>query len=104
MRIAGFFGAKTHVIMELIINGIEYEAIPKKSTQHTGMSAYLSFMLGIYGGMFTSNKPKTKSLPTPNIIGEFELIQNKKSNLSRSEREMVIREFNRHFRVKEIEV
>lgn len=90
--------------MEISINGIKYEPTPTpENKQGHGLSAYVGAVLMMYGGMhgmFGNNTNKAKHLPTRDIVGEFKLIQEKKSNLSRAERELVVREFNKHFRIK----
>ncbi len=83
--------------MPIIINNIEYvERTPNKK-----LSGYLPFMAIalVTGGI---RHAQTNSYYDHNIVSEFELIQAKKSKLSRSEREQVIRRFNRIYKIKDI--
>jgi len=83
----------------ITINGVEYtEREKSKSATYSiikMMSVYLAMMSDL-------TIKQTKSLkganPDVNIIWEFELIQQKKSNLQRSQRDWVIREFNKRFK------
>lgn len=80
----------------MVINGIEYEERPRPS--HKSMSTlapYLAMMLLMGGNVrSSSNEPY-------NVIEEFDRIQKKQSKLSRSEREQVVREFNKRYKIKE---
>jgi hypothetical protein len=49
-------------------------------------------MPGYYGGV-----KKQREMPHVNIIEEYGLIQQKKSNLSRSQRDWVVHTFERNF-------
>ena len=81
----------------MIINGIEYEERHKPTATSARYAPYLMMMMAMYGGL----KTKHKGMPDYNLIEEFELIQNKKSKLSRAQREHVIKHFNRTFQIKE---
>lgn len=80
----------------MIINGVEYIERPQiqsKSLKVIAPYLMLAAMLGSRSVVKTNNN--NYDLPH-----EFELVQNKQSKLSRSEREYVIREFNRKYKVK----
>jgi hypothetical protein len=51
----------------------------------------LSAMMGGYGG------PREPERPKVNIVEEYELVLKKQSKLSRSQREWVVRQFNKNF-------
>lgn len=86
------------------INGVDYIERELTGKPNTNMSAYTSAMLTLYASMAMFNPYQNKILkgekPKVNIIQEFELIQQKKSKLSRSEREWVIKQFNKRFYAK----
>jgi len=72
------------------IQGINYR---RKNKQQSTMNPYL---LSIVEEFYGKSKPK---LPNVNIVSEFELIQKKQSNLSRSQRNSVEYEFNKRYEV-----
>ena len=83
------------------INGIAYEQIPQDKPNKTSES--LSKLLMIAQAFtitdpYAPRPPKPKTFPVANLVKEFELIQLKKSNLSRSERDAVVRAFHRYYR------
>ena len=81
------------------INGVQYEEIPKEPVKKTSraldiIAPYILFgMMGAVG----SSKPK-KELPVYDVVSEYKLILEKKSKLSKSQRDQVVHYFNRHFR------
>jgi len=85
---------------EFEINGIKYQKKPEPQRNHRRMPPMLMGMMmmaemampGYYGG-----PKKQRELPHVNIIEEYGLIQQKKSNLSRSQREWVVRTFEKNF-------
>jgi len=85
----------------LIINSVEYKRIQQKTPKASKglstimmMTAMFSPVIDMYGGGNYS-----RSLPSNiDIVKEFELIQQKKSNLSRWERDQVVRIFNQNFK------
>lgn len=87
----------------MIINGIEYElkeTAPRQKNSNTGTLlklAALSMMMGGYSGVNNYSSPA----PKVNLKEEFELIQNKKSKLSRADREWVVYQFNRLYKIKQ---
>ena len=76
---------------EFIINGIGYVRIYQKPH-----SANLLNLL-IIGEMFGGVKTKP-NFSLDNCISEFKLIQEKKSKLSRSQRDAIVNQFNRNFK------
>lgn len=88
--------------MQIItVNGVDYVEREVNTKHNASMSKYVSAMLGIYALSMTFNnqfKNSKGEAPNVNIIEEFKLIQKKESNLSRSEREWVIRQFNKKFK------
>ncbi len=82
------------------INGIKYEPIPQRSSKLMskllGLEAMAMAMMpamNFYGGSNYSRKP-----PRVDLISEYGLIQNKKSNLSKWDRDWVVAEFERNFK------
>ena len=87
--------------MEIDINGVTYQKIEhqqptKRPSKSIVMLHAMAMAFGGQGMLGTSKK--TQSAPSVNLVAEFRLIQDKKSNLSRSEREYVVREFNKHYK------
>lgn len=86
----------------MVINGIEYELKETTSRQKNGNTgillklAALSMMMGGYLGV---NNYSIR-VPKCNLEEEFELIQNKKSKLSRADRKWVIYQFNKLYKIK----
>lgn len=80
------------------INGERYVENEKERPKNTGrMSAILAMSLAMGGG-FTDFGSKTKAtMPRVNIANEYALIQQKKSNLSRSQRDWVEYQFHQNF-------
>ena len=88
---------------QIEVNGILYEEIqvdsPKKNYRGGKMLAMMSMMSLAYTNPYadvgrTSPKPR----PNVNIVDEFKLIQEKKSKLSRSNREWVEAQFHKLFK------
>ena len=83
------------------INGITYEQIPQEQPKKVGKTLSKLLMMGAmfeYTNPYSQRASKPKPLPTNDLVKEFELIQLKKSNLSRSERDMVVKAFNKYYR------
>ncbi len=75
---------------ELIINGKKYIQNPKRESKSYLLSTIFKaydYYTGYYG----------RELNKINIITEFELIQQKESKLSKSIRDWVESQFNKHF-------
>ncbi len=90
---------------KLIINGIEYERIQhetKPSRKGTSRMLALASMMAMMGGagmMDYGSSSYSRGLPSNiDIVKEFELIQQKKSNLSKWERDQVVHIFNQNFK------
>jgi len=87
-------GSKT-----ITINGIEYKRIPQKPKETGRKSALIAMMAMFeYTNPYGSRKVH-KTPPVSDIEAEFELIQKKQSNLSRSQRDSVEAAFMRLYRV-----
>ena len=85
--------------MELEINGIRYTEIEKQPKKQ--MSSYMSkvvMMAAMFGAMGGNKVSKTRKRPSVDLIKEFELIQQKKSKLSRNDRDWVVFQFNKRFK------
>jgi hypothetical protein len=83
--------------MEIEINGIKYrqKEQPKRKPISKTMATML-IMASTYATLDPyANKPKES--PKVDIIKEYGLIQQKKSNLSKSQREWVIWQFEKNF-------
>lgn len=79
--------------MELEINGIKYKKIEKQQRKPLSKNAQkLLIMAAAFGGLDLGLS--NKNMPNVDIIKEFGLIQNKKSSLSRKERDYVVFKFN----------
>lgn len=86
---------------DLIIGGIGYvrhdEATRQAYNRLAGIESLIAQMSVCYP-LPKGNRTGPSNPPKVNIISEFELIQQKKSNLSRSEREWVVKQFNKAFK------
>ena len=87
------------------INGVTYiERKPSSQKMPSGMARIMMMTMAM--GIGSAYGEENKSNPVPrkevNIIEEFELIQQKKSNLSKSQRNQVEYEFNKHFEIAEL--
>ena len=78
------------------INGVWYK--PKsKPNNFNKLYTTLAIMSVYSGGMFLNKRSKTKINSEIDLIKEYSLILDKKSNLSRSERKYIEIEFNKNF-------
>ena len=80
------------------INGIKYqqkEHEKRKPMSKTLMALMVMSEMANGYGMYGNSKPKEN--PKVDIVKEFGLIQQKKSNLSKSERDWVVWQFERNF-------
>lgn len=89
---------------EIIINGVKYRPITKEAKQAPQYSRRMNTLMGlatIFGGMSGmyggGNNYERKLDSSISICGEYELIQQKKSKLSKWERDVVIRNFERNY-------
>jgi hypothetical protein len=85
--------------MELEINGVRYAEIEKQPKKQMSSSMAKAVMMATMfysiGGNGVSKKRKR---PSVDLIKEFELIQQKKSKLSRNDRDWVVFQFNKRFK------
>lgn len=83
---------------KLIVLGEKYIAKPKRESK-----SYIRpfiHMAAAFASMYSINNPyykKPRERPNINLIEEYELIQQKKSKLSRSDRDWVEYQFHRNF-------
>ena len=89
--------------MEIEINGLKYrqkEQNNQQTTRQSRMSVMLmgmAMMFGAQGSIGTSKRQR--ETPKVNIVEEFKLIQEKKSKLSRKDRDWVVFKFNRYYEI-----
>jgi hypothetical protein len=87
--------------MEIEINGIKYQqkeqniSQPKKYNKSFSMLYGMAMMFSAQGSLGTSRYERPK--PKVNLVKEFELIQLKKSLLSKKDRDLVVSQFNRNY-------
>lgn len=83
--------------MEIEINGVKYQQKeqPKRKPMSKTMATML-MMASAFGALDPYAK-KPKEHPIVDIIKEYGLIQQKKSNLSKSQRDWVVWQFEKHF-------
>jgi heme oxygenase len=82
------------------INGKIYERKPMVQNNTPKMTSKMAafLMMGmVLSGVNIGGNNISKELENIDIIKEFGLIQLKKSNLSRSKRDWVVYQFNKHF-------
>lgn len=86
--------------MELEINGIRYAEIEKQPKKQMSSSvAKVVMMATMFSGMTGNGSGGgTRKRPSVDLIKEFELIQQKKSKLSRNDRDWVVFQFNKRFK------
>ena len=80
------------------INGTKYieRQAEKPNSRLGGKMGLLLGMAAMFGGMMGDIKEPER--PDVNIVEEYKLIQQKKSQLSRSQRDWVEYTFNKHFK------
>lgn len=83
------------------INGKNYERKQIAQSTHpkmtSKMAAFLMMSMAFSGMNMGGGSNLDKELADIDIVKEFGLIQLKKSNLSRSKRNWVVYQFNKHF-------
>ena len=90
--------------MEIEINGVKYQpkqtqqTSPKKTSKSLTMLYGMAMMFGSQGSVGSSKHVK-QMLSKVELVKEYELIQQKKSSLSRKHREGVIYQFERTFEI-----
>ena len=89
--------------MEIEINGVKYQQIKEETPKHNYsksskslmmMSMFMMPMMDNYGW---GGGRKEKETPNVDIIKEYGLIQQKKSYLSKSQRDWVVKQFEKNF-------
>lgn len=78
--------------MEIEVNGIKYRQKPQKKTPKPIFQFMMMFAM--FGGLPGIKEPKR---PDVDIVTEYGLIQQKKSRLSRSQRDWVVWQFEQQF-------
>jgi len=78
----------------IIVNGISYREKEKPKSKVGKRLARLEITAMMFGGFAPNKEPE---LPKVDIVKEFELIQNKKSQLSKSQRDLVEYKFHLNF-------
>lgn len=81
---------------EITINGKTYKK--KEQPKQSKSSSKLLMMAAAMGAMDSYGHSYSRERPYVNLEVEFELIQNKQSKLSRSDREWVVASFNRLYK------
>lgn len=76
------------------VEGIKYREIEKPRV--SGRMAQILIMAQMMGGGY--GEPKEPQRPDVDIVSEFALIQQKKSNLSRSQRDWVVSQFHSRYK------
>lgn len=89
--------------MEVEVMGQKYESVetcsPKRHSKSMGLVLMAAVLAEPYNiGYLSSSRPRERSVDVPDLVREFELIQQKKSKLSSKEREAVVHKFNRTFK------
>lgn len=85
---------------EITINGKTYQKKeqPKPSKSSSKLLMMAAAMGGMAAAMGSYGQSYSKERPQVKLEEEFELIQNKQSTLSRSDREWVVATFNRLYK------
>ena len=91
--------------MEVEIDGkiyVQKEQNNKQTAKMSRMSTMLYGMAMMFSsqGSIASSKYQ-REFPRVNLIDEYKLIVEKKSKLSKAERDMVVNRFNKNFKLKE---
>lgn len=88
--------------MEIVeVNGVKYQRIPKEEKQQSRLTSQWMMMamaLGGLPGMYGMGGNRSSSGPDVDIVNEYTLIRQKKSNLSRKERDWVVYTFEKNFK------
>lgn len=85
--------------MEIEIDGVKYQRKEQPKRKPLSKTVTAALMMAVTFGGYGSGLRKNKEVPSVDLIKEFGLIQQKKSNLSRSEREWVIWQFNKYWKL-----
>ncbi len=90
-----------------LINGKTYQRLVEKQSKKPKAFSKLYATMALIGGFESlyglqgtvgSNKPANNGISDETLIKEFELIQNKKSQLSRNQRDFIEHKFNQNFK------
>ena len=89
--------------MEIEINGLKYRQ-KEQNNQQTAKQSRMSVMLMGMAMMFSGQgsvgtSKRQRETPKVNIVEEFKLIQEKKSKLSKAQRDSVVYKFNRSYEI-----
>lgn len=82
--------------MEIEINGVKYKKIEHQSYKMSKTMSKVLMVSAMFGGL-DGISGTTRKRPTVDLEKEYGLIQQKKSNLSRNDRDWVIRQFERQY-------
>ena len=77
--------------MEIEVNGIKYRK--REASKPSKGVAKLMIIASMFGGL----KSCSSNIEGINIVEEFKLIQEKKSKLSKAQRDSVVYQFNRYY-------
>ena len=80
-------------IIEILNKKYEPIDIPKLNTPRSKM-----LMMAMLFSAMDPSMPRPKEYPQVDILDEFELIQKKQSKLSKSNREWVVKQFNKMYK------
>lgn len=89
--------------MEIEIDGLKYRQIEQNNAQTLRKSKMATMIMGM-AMMFTAqgnigSSRRQRETPKVNIVEEFKLIHEKKSKLSRKDRDWVVAQFHRNFQL-----
>ena len=85
--------------MEIEINGKKYQKIEREEKKHSKPFSEIYMTAMMFSGMYDGlNRTYKRETPKVDIVQEFELIQQKKSKLSKSQRDWVENQFLNNFR------
>jgi hypothetical protein len=83
--------------MKIEINGIEYQKIEKQPRKNSKTMSKLLMMAAMFGSLNGIGR-KTRNRPDVILEQEYGLIQEKKSKLSRNDRDWVVSQFERKYK------
>ena len=83
-------------VYDFEINGKKYKRIENKKTRMPELPPIL-MMMSLMAGIMEYGGRRKPEMPSVNIVKEFQLIQQKKSKLSKSQRDRVEQQFNSNF-------
>jgi hypothetical protein len=84
--------------MEIEINGVKYQQKeqPKRKPMSKSLMT-LFFMAEMAGSFGMGGGSSQKETPNVDVVKEYGLVQQKKSNLSKSQRDWVVWQFEKNF-------